>query len=75
MNKVCCERNKHKEMIYYLRTIFSISVFIILPASANMLPVFTHDMNNLALSESTPVDTVVYKLQVDPEGLRVSISS
>ncbi|CAG9787488.1 unnamed protein product [Diatraea saccharalis] len=35
-----------------------------------MLPVFTQDMNNLALSESTPVGSIVYTLQgVDPEGL------
>ncbi|XP_075975917.1 cadherin 87A isoform X2 [Anticarsia gemmatalis] len=40
--------------------------------STNMLPVFTQDMNNLALSESTPVGTIVYRLQgVDPEGLPV----
>lgn len=39
-----------------------------------MLPVFTQDMNNLALSESTPVGEVVYKLQgVDPEALPVTI--
>lgn len=38
-----------------------------------MLPVFTQDMNNLALSENTPVGDVVYRLQgVDPEGLPVS---
>ncbi|CAB3226941.1 unnamed protein product [Arctia plantaginis] len=44
-------------------------------ASTNMLPVFTHDMNNLALSESTPVGTVVYRLQgVDPEGLPITYS-
>lgn len=40
--------------------------------STNMLPVFTQDMNNLALSENTPVGTIVYRLQgVDPEGLPV----
>ena len=34
-----------------------------------MPPVFTQDMNNLALSESTPLDTIVYKLDgYDPEG-------
>lgn len=35
---------------------------------ANLPPVFTQDMNNLALSESTPVDTIVYTLAgYDPE--------
>lgn len=35
----------------------------------NMPPVFTQDMNNLALSETTPVGTVVYTLEgYDPEG-------
>lgn len=34
-----------------------------------MPPVFTQDMNNLALSEATPVGTKVYKLEgFDPEG-------
>ncbi|KAJ8718783.1 hypothetical protein PYW07_016339 [Mythimna separata] len=43
--------------------------------SSNMLPVFTQDMNNLALSESTPVGTVVYTLQgSDPEGLPIKYS-
>uniref|UniRef100_A0A336M3D8 CSON011390 protein n=1 Tax=Culicoides sonorensis TaxID=179676 RepID=A0A336M3D8_CULSO len=37
--------------------------------SANLPPVFTQDMNNLALSESTAVDTIVYTLEgYDPEG-------
>ncbi|KAI5635157.1 cadherin domain-containing protein [Phthorimaea operculella] len=41
-------------------------------ASANMLPVFIKDMNNLALSESTPVGTKVYTLEAqDPEGLPI----
>uniref|UniRef100_A0A182Q4N0 Cadherin domain-containing protein n=1 Tax=Anopheles farauti TaxID=69004 RepID=A0A182Q4N0_9DIPT len=39
----------------------------------NLPPVFTQDMNNLALSEQTPVGTVVYKLEgYDPEGGNVS---
>ncbi|XP_063893828.1 cadherin-87A [Helicoverpa armigera] len=43
--------------------------------STNMLPVFTQDMNNLALSESTPVGTMVYRLQgTDPEGLPLTYS-
>uniref|UniRef100_A0A182V086 Cadherin domain-containing protein n=1 Tax=Anopheles merus TaxID=30066 RepID=A0A182V086_ANOME len=39
----------------------------------NLPPVFTQDMNNLALSERTPVGAVVYKLEgYDPEGGNVS---
>ncbi|KAJ2947229.1 hypothetical protein O0L34_g16939 [Tuta absoluta] len=37
-----------------------------------MLPVFVKDMNNLALSESTPVGTKVYTLEAqDPEGFPI----
>lgn len=37
-----------------------------------MLPIFTQDTDNLALSESTPVGQIVYTLQgSDPEGLPV----
>ncbi|CAH0398993.1 unnamed protein product [Chilo suppressalis] len=44
----------------------------ICPVLGNMLPVFTQDMNNLALSESTPVGSIVYTLQgTDPEGLPI----
>ncbi|XP_041988772.1 cadherin-87A [Aricia agestis] len=41
--------------------------------AANQLPVFTQDMDNLPLSESTPLGTVVYTLQgtTDPEGLPI----
>uniref|UniRef100_A0A8D8JF25 Cadherin-87A n=1 Tax=Culex pipiens TaxID=7175 RepID=A0A8D8JF25_CULPI len=39
----------------------------------NLPPIFTQDMNNLALSESTPVGSVVYRLEgFDPEGGNVS---
>lgn len=38
-----------------------------------MPPVFTEDMNNLALSEATPVGWVVYTLEgYDPEGGEVT---
>lgn len=37
--------------------------------TCNLPPVFTQDMNNLALSEDTPVGTIVYRLEgFDPEG-------
>ncbi|CAH0724033.1 unnamed protein product, partial [Brenthis ino] len=41
--------------------------------TTNKLPVFTQDMDNLALSESMPVGDVVYTLQgtTDPEGLPI----
>ncbi len=40
--------------------------------ACNLPPVFTHDMNNLALSEATPVGTVVYTLEgFDPENSEV----
>ncbi|XP_055710433.1 cadherin-87A isoform X2 [Phlebotomus papatasi] len=39
----------------------------------NLPPVFTQDMNNLALSESTPVGAIVYQLEgYDPEGEEIS---
>lgn len=39
----------------------------------NLPPVFTEDMNNLALSEATPVGFNVYKLEgYDPEGSDVA---
>ncbi|XP_053682239.1 cadherin-87A [Sabethes cyaneus] len=39
----------------------------------NLPPIFTQDMNNLALSESIPVGSVVYRLEgYDPEGGNVS---
>uniref|UniRef100_A0A182THX5 Cadherin domain-containing protein n=1 Tax=Anopheles melas TaxID=34690 RepID=A0A182THX5_9DIPT len=45
----------------------------LVPCHCNLPPVFTQDMNNLALSEQTPVGAVVYKLEgYDPEGGNVS---
>lgn len=39
----------------------------------NLPPVFTEDMNNLALSKATPVGWTVYKLEgYDPEGGEVT---
>ena len=39
----------------------------------NLPPIFTQDMNNLALSETTPVNTIVYRLEgYDPEGESVT---
>ncbi|KAJ0177573.1 hypothetical protein K1T71_006446 [Dendrolimus kikuchii] len=52
--------------------IILLASFCIRIGASNKLPVFAHDMNNLPLSESTPVGTVVYTLQgVDPEGLPI----
>ncbi|XP_055623372.1 cadherin-87A [Toxorhynchites rutilus septentrionalis] len=48
-------------------------VFLFQTCHCNLPPVFTQDMNNLALSESTPVDSIVYRLEgYDPEGGDVS---
>ncbi|XP_058116398.1 cadherin-87A [Anopheles ziemanni] len=43
------------------------------PCQCNLPPIFTQDMNNLALPETTPVGSVVYRLEgYDPEGGNVS---
>lgn len=50
------------------------NIFIFKGVEANLPPVFTKDMNHLALSENTPVGHVVYKIEGhDPEGLPVSL--
>lgn len=41
--------------------------------NVNLPPIFTQDMNNLALVETTPVNSVVYRLEgYDPEGGNVT---
>lgn len=41
--------------------------------NVNLSPVFTQDMNNLALSETTPLNSIVYRLEgYDPEGGNVT---
>ncbi|XP_070490349.1 cadherin-87A isoform X2 [Chironomus tepperi] len=41
--------------------------------NVNLPPIFTQDMNNLALSEMTPLDSIVYRLEgYDPEGGNVT---
>ncbi|XP_058466683.1 cadherin-87A isoform X2 [Malaya genurostris] len=48
-------------------------VLLLETCHCNLPPIFTQDMNNLALSESTPVGSVVYRLEgYDPEGGNVS---
>lgn len=48
-------------------------LFFYFPGQSNLAPVFTQVMNNLALSEATPVGTVVYTLEgYDPEDSEVS---
>lgn len=48
----------------------SFFIFVVL---CNLPPIFTEDMNNLALSEATPVGYNVYKLEgYDPEGSEVT---
>jgi Cadherin domain len=51
------------------------ALFHLQPASGNvdLPPVFTQDMNNMALSETTPVGSIVYRLEgFDPEGGNVT---
>lgn len=46
-----------------------INFLISISGLCNLPPVFTEDMNNLALSEATPVGWTVYTLEgYDPEG-------
>lgn len=43
--------------------------FITASGNVNLPPIFTQDMNNLALSENTPLSSKVYQLEgYDPEG-------
>ena len=52
---------------FFFHHIFSAS------GNVNLPPIFTQDMNNLALSETTPLNSVVYKLEgYDPEGASVT---
>lgn len=57
----------------YFDYYYYVCLSIYLTGFANLPPVFTQDMNNLALSESTAVDTIVYTLEgYDPEGGNVT---
>lgn len=57
----------------YFDYYYYVCLSIYLTGFANLPPVFTQDMNNLALSESTSVDTIVYTLEgYDPEGGNVT---
>lgn len=41
--------------------------------NVNLPPIFTLDMNNLALAETTPLNSIVYRLEgYDPEGGNVT---
>lgn len=51
-----------------LHQIFDCEYLFSILGRCNLPPVFTEDMNNLALSEATPVGWIVYKLEgYDPE--------
>lgn len=57
----------------YIKFYLNFQIFIIVSVFGNLPPIFTEDMNNLALSEATPVGWVVYKLEgYDPEGGEVT---
>lgn len=48
-------------------------IFIAASDLQNLPPVFTQDMNNLALSETTPLNSIVYRLEgFDPENRSVT---
>ncbi|XP_055585161.1 cadherin-87A [Uranotaenia lowii] len=56
-----------------LTTLLLMMALLLQTCHCNLPPIFTQDMNNLALSESTPLGTVVYRLEgYDPEGGAVS---
>ena len=66
------------QQIVFLISIFTHLFFIssLFPTASgnvNLPPIFTQDMNNLALSEMTPLDSMVYRLEgYDPEGGNVT---
>lgn len=63
-------RQTHFFNLYiYINILSYIYSFIFIIGLCNLPPVFTEDMNNLALSEATPVGWIVYTLEgYDPEG-------
>lgn len=64
---------KWKFTAFQIRFLFLSLFFTALGGHVNLPPIFTQDMNNLALSETTPLNTVVYKLEgYDPEGGNVT---
>lgn len=71
--------SKFTIFILILAVIFDLLLKLILTnfftasGNVNLSPVFTQDMNNLALSESTPLNSIVYTLEgYDPEGGNVT---
>lgn len=52
---------------------FLLLLFTSASGNVNLPPIFTQDMNNLALSETTPLGSIVYRLEgYDPEGGNVT---
>lgn len=77
MEKVSEERRKEKiiqkTILMFAQERSNFLLSPALPGECNLPPVFTQDMNNLALSESTPVGAIVYQLEgYDPEGEEIS---
>lgn len=59
------------KMFYFF--FFSLAFFTTASGNVNLPPIFTQDMNNLALSETMPLDALVYTLEgFDPEGGNVT---
>lgn len=58
------------------KLVFKHFFYYIISVTANLPPVFTQDMNNVVLSESTAVGSVVFTLEgYDPEKSKITFGS
>lgn len=63
----------HTQQSFFISSNIWLYIYFRFSGRCNLPPVFTEDMNNLALSEATPVGFVVYTLEgYDPEGGEVT---
>ncbi|XP_037891980.1 cadherin-87A [Glossina fuscipes] len=64
------------EALFYLLVLYWLNEAALVTCETNYPPIFRQINNNLVLSESTPVGTVVYQLEgSDPEGSNVTFGS
>uniref|UniRef100_A0A1A9WEW2 Cadherin domain-containing protein n=1 Tax=Glossina brevipalpis TaxID=37001 RepID=A0A1A9WEW2_9MUSC len=64
------------EALFYLLVLYWLNEIALVTCETNYPPIFRQINNNLVLSESTPVGTVVYQLEgSDPEGSNVTFGS
>uniref|UniRef100_A0A1A9VG57 Cadherin domain-containing protein n=1 Tax=Glossina austeni TaxID=7395 RepID=A0A1A9VG57_GLOAU len=64
------------EALFYLLVLYWLHKAALVTCETNYPPIFRQINNNLVLSESTPVGTVVYQLEgSDPEGSNVTFGS